>query len=387
MMLDDVEGKKLPDMEKWLEEFKGKLIALFGKRLVLFGIQGSYGREEQTANSDIDVVVIIDDLTFKDIQSYRDMLDTMEYRELICGFVAGKKELLRWEKSDLLQLYLDTKTILGSMECLKNMFTNHDVRHAVLTGASALYHACLHNFLHSRDRYILRNLYKTARFTVRMKHYLDSGSYVSSMRCLERILTSVELEILKTAEIMDGNEDDETFEAYSKMLMEWTGEVIRQDGDRIYKIRTLSENDIPEIRELFRSTVLNVNNRHYTQEEVEDWVSCGDSEWHLRELLATNHYIAALDGVGNIIGFSSMNEDGYLHSLFVHKDRQGRGVASLLLSEVEKMAAEYGVSEIRSEVSITARPFFEHKGYEVLKAQKQRANRLLLTNFLMRKRL
>lgn len=91
MMLDDVEGKKLPDMEKWLEEFKGKLIALFGKRLVLFGIQGSYGREEQTANSDIDVVVIIDDLTFKDIQSYRDMLDTMEYRELICGFVAGKK--------------------------------------------------------------------------------------------------------------------------------------------------------------------------------------------------------------------------------------------------------------------------------------------------------
>ena len=108
---------------------------------------------------------------------------------------------------------------------------------------------------------------------------------------------------------------------------------------------------------------------------------------HWKELLLKNSYIAALDNWGNIIGFSSMNADGYLHSLFVHKDWQRKGVATLLLSEVEKMADEYGVRKISTEVSITARPFFEKRGYRVVKEQKAKANRLYLTNFVMEKML
>ncbi len=101
-------------------------------------------------------------------------------------------------------------------------------------------------------------------------------------------------------------------------------------------IRPLTEQDIPEMRELFRATVLTVNSKDYTKEEVEDWASCGDSVEHWKELFAKNDYVGALDGQGNIIGFSSMNAEGYLHSMFVHKDWQGKGVATLLLSEVEK---------------------------------------------------
>ena len=85
-------------------------------------------------------------------------------------------------------------------------------------------------------------------------------------------------------------------------------------------IRRLAAQDIPEMRKLFRATVLTVNSKDYTKEEVEDWASCGDSVEHWKELFAKNNYIGALDGQGNIIGFSSMNTDGYLHSMFVHKD-------------------------------------------------------------------
>lgn len=152
-----------------------------------------------------------------------------------------------------------------------------------------------------------------------------------------------------------------------------------------YKIRPLEEEDIPEMRELFRATVLTVNSKDYTKEEVEDWASCGDSVEHWKELLAKNNYIGALDGQGNIIGFSSINTEGYLHSMFVHKDWQGKGVATLLLSEVEKMARGYGAHKISVEVSITARPFFEKRGYKVMKEQKARANRLWLTNYVMEK--
>ena len=152
-----------------------------------------------------------------------------------------------------------------------------------------------------------------------------------------------------------------------------------------YKLLPLEDKDIPEMQELFRSTVLNVNIRHYTKEEVEDWASCGDSVEHLKELLSHNHFIGAFDEASRMVGFSSMNKDGYLHSMFVHKDWQGKGVATQLLSEVEHIARQLEVAEITSEVSLTARPFFEKKGYEIVKMQKHRANKLELTNFIMRK--
>lgn len=158
-----------------------------------------------------------------------------------------------------------------------------------------------------------------------------------------------------------------------------------EQKEKQYKIRQLEENDIPEMQELFRSTVLNVNTRHYTKEEAEDWASCGNNAEHWKELISSNNFIGAFDGQNRMIGFSSMNRHGHLHSMFVHKDWQNKGVATQLLSEVERIARQYGVKEITSEVSITAKPFFEKNGYQVMKEQKQKANRLELTNFAMYK--
>ena len=152
-----------------------------------------------------------------------------------------------------------------------------------------------------------------------------------------------------------------------------------------YKIRPLEEKDLYDMQNLFRSTVLNVNIKDYTKEEVEDWASCGDDIEHLKELLSSNQYVGAFNEQNYLIGFSSMNKRGYMHSMFVHPDWQGKGIATLLLSEVEKIARQYEVIEITSEVSKTARPFFEHKGYVVEYEQKQQANRLKLTNYKMKK--
>lgn len=76
------------DIKVWLECFRVKLVSLFGRRLRFFGLQGSYGRGEQTAGSDIDVVVVIDGMSRRDIFAYRNMLDTMDRSSMICGFVA-----------------------------------------------------------------------------------------------------------------------------------------------------------------------------------------------------------------------------------------------------------------------------------------------------------
>lgn len=154
-----------------------------------------------------------------------------------------------------------------------------------------------------------------------------------------------------------------------------------------YKIRSLGEKDIAAMRDLFQSTVLNVNRRDYTKEEVEDWVSCGDNVEHWKELLSKNCFIGAFDEKDCMAGFSSMNAEGFLNSMFVHKDMQGNGVATQLLAAVEKIAVRYGNTEIFAEVSYTARSFFEKHGYKVVKVQKRLVNKLELTNFVMRKRL
>ena len=72
-----------------------------------------------------------------------------------------------------------------------------------------------------------------------------------------------------------------------------------------YKLRKLSEEDIPVLQTLFRETVLHVNARDYTREEVEDWASCGDSVEHMKDLLARNDYVAAQTASADSLRHSS----------------------------------------------------------------------------------
>lgn len=209
----------------WLKMFQEKLITLFGNRIKFFGLQGSYGRGEQTTGSDIDVVIILDEVSFKDLQMYQSMLDSFEEHDMICGFVSGERELMNWEKSDLLQLVLDTKPIIGSLEHLQNLFSDDDIRRSVLTGACNLYHACSHNFLHAKDSNMLVELYKAARFTIRMKHFLDTGSYISSIKLLAEHVTDKDRTILNIAS-SEFQEND--FTEHSRILIEWASEIITE---------------------------------------------------------------------------------------------------------------------------------------------------------------
>ena len=150
-------------------------------------------------------------------------------------------------------------------------------------------------------------------------------------------------------------------------------------------IRAALQSDAVELKNLFQNTVLAINRRDYSQAEVEDWASCGDDLSNIEDMIKTHYFIVAVNQQSEIVGFSSITPQGYLHSMFVHRDFQGKGIASLLLKEIERYAMESEIVRITSEVSVTARPFFEKKGYVVEKEQKRKANQLSLTNFLMAK--
>ena len=103
------------DITTWMKNFLQTLNETFGNRVWFVGLQGSYGRGEATETSDIDMVVILDKLSAMDIQTYNTMLDTLSHRELICGFLSGKNDIMNWEPSDLFQFCHDTTPIKGSL--------------------------------------------------------------------------------------------------------------------------------------------------------------------------------------------------------------------------------------------------------------------------------
>ena len=150
-------------------------------------------------------------------------------------------------------------------------------------------------------------------------------------------------------------------------------------------IRAALQSDAVELKKLFQNTVLAINRRDYSQAEVEDWASCGDDLSNIEDMIKTHYFIVAVNQQSEIVGFSSITPQGYLHSMFVHKDFQGEGIATILLNEIEQYAITNEIMRITSEVSLTARPFFEKKGYIVEEEQKRKANQLSLTNFWMAK--
>lgn len=184
------------EIELWMERFTELLKETFGERIYFVGLQGSYGRGEATETSDIDVVVILDKLTAEDIKTYRDMIDTLPYRELICGFLSGKDELINWEPSDLFQFYYDTTPIIGTLDELLTKIDSAAVDRAIKIGACNVYHGCVHNMLYEKSDDLVRGLYKSTSFVIQAKIFKDTGKYIKHQKELFEAVNNEEKEIL-----------------------------------------------------------------------------------------------------------------------------------------------------------------------------------------------
>ena len=182
----------------WLDGFLKALHDTFDGRVWFVGLQGSYGRGEATETSDIDVVVILDELSASDIHKYNTMLDTLPHRELICGFVSGKNELLNWEPSDLFQFYYDTTPIKGSLDELLAVIDGAAIDSAIKIGACNVYHGCVHNMLHEKSEDILRGLYKSASFVVQAIAFKQTGKYIKYQKDLLGVVSADEQKIIET---------------------------------------------------------------------------------------------------------------------------------------------------------------------------------------------
>ena len=208
------------DIKIWMDKFLPKLEETFGERVRFVGLQGSYGRGEATEKSDIDTVVILDELSASDIKIYNDMLDTLPERELICGFISGRNEILNWEPSDLFQFYYDTKPIKGTLDELLDKIDTNAVEKAIKSGVCNIYHGCVHNMLYEKDEEILKELYKSASFVVQALYFKENGKYITRQKDLLEVVSENEKIIVETFLHLkkDGAVD---FDKMSETLFDW----------------------------------------------------------------------------------------------------------------------------------------------------------------------
>ena len=217
------------DITAWMKNFLKSLNETFANRVWFVGLQGSYGRGEATETSDIDVVVILDELSAMDIQTYNDMLDTLSHRNLICGFLSGKSEVLNWEPSDLFQFCHDTTPIQGSLDEVMAVIDESVVNRAIKIGTCNIFHGCVHNMLYEKSEDILRGLYKSASFVVQAIVFKQTGNYIIHQKDLLQVVSFDERVIVETfLNLKNGGTVE--FNLMSETLFAWSKKWIAENS-------------------------------------------------------------------------------------------------------------------------------------------------------------
>ncbi|MGN1116593.1 MAG: GNAT family N-acetyltransferase [Candidatus Ornithomonoglobus sp.] len=146
-------------------------------------------------------------------------------------------------------------------------------------------------------------------------------------------------------------------------------------------IRKYSHDDCKEIVELFYNTVHTINAKDYTDRQLNAWADgkAELSEWN--KSLSAHFTVVAVEN-DIIIGFGDIDSSGYLDRLYVHKDYQHQGTASAICDKLEKA---FNVDKITVHASVTAKSFFEHRGYKVIREQDVIRKGVSLTNYIMEK--
>ena len=220
----------MTDISTWMKGFVQKLNETFAERIWFVGLQGSYGRGEATETSDIDVVVILNELSTADIHTYHGMLDSLPHRELICGFLSGKEEIKNWEPSDLFQFYHDTTPIVGNLDELRPLIDETTINRAIKMGAGNIYHGCLHNMLHEKSKELLKGLYKSASFVVQAIVFKQTGCYIKHQKELLRSTEPNEQTIIENLMTLKNGEELD-FAKASEFLFEWSKKWINKTSD------------------------------------------------------------------------------------------------------------------------------------------------------------
>lgn len=149
-------------------------------------------------------------------------------------------------------------------------------------------------------------------------------------------------------------------------------------------IRVARQEDLVEMKQLYVNTIHSVCKNQYNESQLIAWSSSSQNDQRWQEMISTQ-YVLIAEINNQIVGFASLKEGNYIDFFYVHKDFQRRGIANELLSRIESEAKSYNTQVLTSDVSMTAKTFFEKNGFVVVKEQENIRKDVVLINYKMKK--
>ena len=178
------------------------------------GLQGSWLRGEAHENSDIDIMVILDGFSVRDMDIYRGILKEIGFYEKSCGFICGKDEMKCWNPLEVCQLCQTTKDLVGVLIDYLPPATREDEINYVKLSLGNLYHELCHRYIHAdreKNNARFRGTCKSVFYLIQNLHFLESGHFILSRKDLKEAVTDEDRVILELAELPDVYEFDQAF--------------------------------------------------------------------------------------------------------------------------------------------------------------------------------
>ena len=215
------------ELNEYLRELISECKSAFGGRLMYVGLQGSYLRGEAKEDSDIDVMVILDDLSVKDMDEYRGILQKIGYYKKSCGFICGRDEMSRWNPLEVCQLKNTTKDLYGSLsEYLPDAARQDEINYVKICLGN-LYHELCHRYIHTdrkKNTAEFRGTCKGLFYLIQNLHYLESGEFVTTKSNLKGMVSEDDRRALTLAELPDDYDFDKAF----SFLFAWCQDAFRR---------------------------------------------------------------------------------------------------------------------------------------------------------------
>jgi len=204
------------DLDKYLADLILNCRSAFGERLLYVGLQGSWLRGEAHENSDIDIMIILDRFSVRDMDTYRGILKEIGSYEKSCGFICGKDEMKRWSPLEVCQLRHTTKDLFGVLTNLLPSATREDEVNYVKLSLGNLYHELCHRYIHAdRGKNVekIRSTCKGVFFLIQNMHFLESGHFILTKKGLKEAVSSEDRRVLELGEYPDEFDFDQAFSA------------------------------------------------------------------------------------------------------------------------------------------------------------------------------
>ena len=210
-------------IDEYIDKLINSLKDVFGERLMYIGLQGSYLRNEETKNSDIDIMAVIDNLSVEDLKTYQKALVSAGNFDKSCGFICGKDDLEHWNPMEICHLLNTTKDYYGELKNLVPAYTIEDERNYVKLSLNNFYHEICHRYIHADREYNVLKLPITCKsvfFIMQHLYYLSSGNFIPKKRELLECVQDEDKTVLELSISLQNNIDCDFDKAFS-ILFNW----------------------------------------------------------------------------------------------------------------------------------------------------------------------